>query len=144
MVSNMPPKSKRQRHSRGAKSIRDENSSEYQQTDEEEEEERDVEGMEEDVDEEDDTDFFGKLDVLIMGDLFELLKNKCGSRNLSVLVYMIMRHMGHSWRSIDNFLVNIGRIGVKLLTNKSTSLNLKNSKTRKKLKTQKALRGKKF
>ena len=102
----MPPKSKRQKHSSGAKSIRHENAGEYQYL--HEEEQMDLEDVCKDGPRESDIDLVSKLDVHTIGDLFELLKMSCGSRNLSVLVYMIMRYMGHSWRSTDSFLSDIG------------------------------------
>ena len=102
----MPPKSKRQRHSSAAKSIRDENAGENQHLGNEEQ--MDVEDVYTDDPRECDTDLVNKLDVHTIGDLFELLKMSCGSQNLSVLVYMIMRYMGHSWRSTDSFLTDIG------------------------------------
>ena len=102
----MPPKSKRQRHSSASKSIRDENTGENQHL--RNEEQMDVEDVCKDDPRESDTDLVSKLDVHTIGDLFELLKMSCGSRNLSVLVYMIMRYIGHSWRSTDSFLTDIG------------------------------------
>ena len=113
----MPPKSKRQRHSSAAKSIRDENTGEYQYF--HKEEQMDLEDVYKDGPRESDIDLVSKLDVHTIGDLFKLLKMSCGSWNLSVLVYMIRRYMGHSWRSTDSVL-----IGVKLLTNKRISLYL--------------------
>ena len=101
----MPPKSKRQKHSNAAKSIRDENAGEYQYL--HKEEQMDLEDVYKDGSRESDIDLVSKLDVHTIGDLFELLKMSCSSRNLSVLVYMIMRYMGHSWRSTDSFLADI-------------------------------------
>ena len=50
---------------------------------------------------ENDTDLVSKLGVRTNGDLFELLKMSCGVWNLSVLIHMIMRYVGHSWRSTE-------------------------------------------
>jgi hypothetical protein len=49
-----------------------------------------------------------KLDVHSIGDLFQMCKNECGSRKLSVLVYLILRFSGKTWHYIDDLL---GRIG---------------------------------
>ena len=57
---------------------------------------------------ESDTDLVSKLTVYTIGDLVELLKMSRDSRNLSILVYMIMLYREHSWRSTDSFLTNIG------------------------------------
>ena len=84
----MSPKSKRQRHSSAAKSIRDENTGEYQYL--HNKEQMDLEDVYKDSPRESDIDLVRKLDVHTIGDLFELLKMGCGSRNLSVLVYMIL------------------------------------------------------
>ena len=102
----MPPKSKRQKHSSATKSILAENAGKYQYL--HKEEQMDLEDVYKDDPRESDIDLVNKLDVHTIRDLFELLKMSCGSRNLSVLVYMIMRYMGHSWRSTDSFLTDIG------------------------------------
>ena len=85
----MPPKSKRQKHSSAANSIRDENAGEYQYL--HKEEQLDLEDVYKDDPRESDIDLVSKLDIHTIGDLFELLKMSCGSQNLSVLVYMLMR-----------------------------------------------------
>ena len=102
----MPPKSKRQRYSSAAKSIRDENAGKYQYL--HKEEQMDLKDRYKDGPRESDIDLVSELDLHTIGDLFELLKMGCGSRNLSILVYMITRYMGHSWRSTDSFLTDIG------------------------------------
>ena len=85
----MPPKSKRQRHSSAAKSIRGESSGEYQYL--HKEEQLDLEDVYKDGPRESDIDLVSKLNIHTIGDLYELLKMSFGSRNLSVLVYMIMQ-----------------------------------------------------
>ncbi|CAF3877071.1 unnamed protein product, partial [Rotaria sp. Silwood1] len=57
----------------------------------------------------DDNDgFLKKLDYSILGDLFELCKADCGSRRLSVLLYMLLRITGQSCRFTDDVLEKIG------------------------------------
>ena len=68
----------------------------------------DLEDIYKDGRRESDIDLVSKLDLHTIGDLFELLKTSCGSWNLWIFVYMIMRYMGHSWRSTDSFLTDIG------------------------------------
>ena len=73
-ISNMPPKSKRQRNSSAAKSIRDENAGKYQYL--RREEHMDLEDIYKDGPRESDIDLVSKLDLHTIGDLFELLKNE--------------------------------------------------------------------
>ncbi|CAF0923301.1 unnamed protein product [Didymodactylos carnosus] len=61
----------------------------------------------------DDMTLRDKIDTASIGDLFELCKKECGSRKLTTLVHMIMRHVGHDWRFIDDILRSIGVIDVK-------------------------------
>ena len=56
----------------------------------------------------DQMNFKDKLILPSIGSVFELCKRQCGSRQLSVLVYMVLRHFGHTWRDIDALLHNIG------------------------------------
>jgi hypothetical protein len=56
----------------------------------------------------DEMEFKTKLDVPNISDIFELCKRECGSRKLSVLIYMILRYLGHNWRLIDDILHSIG------------------------------------
>jgi hypothetical protein len=53
-------------------------------------------------------DFKHKLDLPSISDIFELCKRECGSRKLSVLIYMILWHLDHKWRDIDALLHSIG------------------------------------
>ena len=53
-------------------------------------------------------EFRMNLDVASISEIFELCKRECGSRKVSVLIYMILRHLGHSWRQIDDILHSIG------------------------------------
>ena len=43
-----------------------------------------------------------------IGDLFELIKDKVGSKLVTVLIYMILRHFGINWIGCDDFLKKIG------------------------------------
>ena len=52
--------------------------------------------------------FKNKFDVLTINDMFELCKRECGLRKISVLLYMTLRHLGHTWREIDILLSQIG------------------------------------
>ncbi|CAF1539603.1 unnamed protein product, partial [Rotaria sp. Silwood1] len=52
--------------------------------------------------------FLNKSIVNDIGDLFEFCKEKINTRFISVLLYMSLRHFGHSWRDIDAFLRTIG------------------------------------
>ncbi|CAF1389676.1 unnamed protein product [Adineta ricciae] len=56
----------------------------------------------------DDDGFLKKLDYSILGDLFEVCKADCGSRRLSVLVYMLLRITGQNCRFTDHVLEKIG------------------------------------
>jgi len=49
-----------------------------------------------------------KYEISAMADLFDLIRNESGSRKISVLLYMTVRHFGLSWRTINEFLVMIG------------------------------------
>ena len=49
-----------------------------------------------------------KYDMSVMADLFELIRNESGSRKISVLLYMTVRHFGLTWRTIDEFLTVVG------------------------------------
>ena len=53
-------------------------------------------------------DFSSELGFSSIGDLFQLCKGSCGSRKLSVLVYMILRQVGISWRDADTILGQLG------------------------------------
>ncbi|CAF2556502.1 unnamed protein product [Rotaria sp. Silwood2] len=53
-------------------------------------------------------DFLGKLDLPMIGDLFDICKNEWGSRKLTTLLYMILRYLGHQWRIIDDIFRRIG------------------------------------
>ena len=55
----------------------------------------------------DQMDFKDKLDLPSIDDVFELCTRECGSRKLSLLVYMVLRHFGHTWGDIDALLHNI-------------------------------------
>ena len=72
------------------------------------EEQMEVKVIKEENDNSNDTDIIEKIDLEAIGDLFELCKKECGSRKLSMLLYMLMRKLGHSWRSTDEILANIG------------------------------------
>ena len=67
-----------------------------------------------DIKQDDDADltksmkFKNKFDLLIIGDMFELCKRECDLRKISVLLYMTLRHLGHTWRDIEILLRQIG------------------------------------
>ena len=109
----MPKKSKRKSHSDKALSERwSGKSSEELPEVRKEEEFENVVDMEVDDKESDDEggegSFKDKLDLSTIGDLFHMCKRLCGSRKLSVLVYMILRHLGHSWQQVDDLLHTFG------------------------------------
>ena len=72
------------------------------------EEQMEVKVIKEENDNGNDTDIIEKIDLEAIGDLFKLCKKECGSRKLSMLLYMLMRKLGLSWRSTDEILANIG------------------------------------
>ncbi|CAF3376878.1 unnamed protein product, partial [Rotaria sp. Silwood2] len=43
-----------------------------------------------------------------ISDLFSFCKQQINTRFISTLVYMSLRHFGHSWRETDNFMKEIG------------------------------------
>jgi hypothetical protein len=120
----MPQKSKKQSKTQAARSSRldgegeserqDEGSSSSEEEEEEEEvaSTMDIDYVEEEEDEGEGEDgekiFKYKLDLSMIGDLFEMCKSSCGSRNLSVLIYTILRHLDLTWRRTDDLLRSIG------------------------------------
>lgn len=46
-------------------------------------------------------------------DIFSFCKEQVNTRFLSVLIYMSLRHLNHSWREVDSFLSNIGAMTAK-------------------------------
>ena len=40
--------------------------------------------------------------------MFQLCKTACGSRKVSVLLYMLLRYLGHKWTQIDDLFQAIG------------------------------------
>ncbi len=57
-----------------------------------------------------------------IGDLFCFCKNQINTRFISVLMYMSLRHFGHSWRDVDSFLTAIGGMTAKTAHKWSTVL----------------------
>ena len=55
-------------------------------------------------------DFSKKLIMDDINDLFSFCKQNLDTRYLSVLLYISLRHFGHSWRNIASFLLRIGGI----------------------------------
>lgn len=53
-------------------------------------------------------DLFEKIDPQTIGDLFELCRHGCGSRKLTTLLYMLLRHLDFPWRLIDDVFRKIG------------------------------------
>ncbi|CAF1444407.1 unnamed protein product [Rotaria sordida] len=118
----MPPKSRRQAHAQAA-ALRRHHSQDHLLSFEKEydsitpmdiEDGEQEDGKQEDGEQEEDDDvadgmdFKDKMDLPSIGDVFELCKRGCGSRKLSVLLYMVLRHFGHTWRAIDALLHDIG------------------------------------
>ncbi|CAF0994756.1 unnamed protein product [Didymodactylos carnosus] len=105
----MPKSTKRKSQSLSARAsassskIRKEDEEEDIEYSEEELEEVELDTMsvlekEDDEDEEfipdtQDISFKEKIDISTIADLFELCKNQSGSRNLSVLIYTLLRHL---------------------------------------------------
>ena len=56
----------------------------------------------------DQDEFLEKLDLATISDIFQLRKDEYGSRKLTMLLYMILRHFGYKWQVIDGFLQQIG------------------------------------
>ena len=54
-----------------------------------------------------DNDFLENLDLPTICDLFGFCKNEYGSRKLTTLLYMILRYLGHHWRTIDDIFRQI-------------------------------------
>ncbi|CAF2110681.1 unnamed protein product [Rotaria magnacalcarata] len=48
-----------------------------------------------------------------IGDLFEICKTECNSRNPSVLVYMTLQHLNANWRNCEEFMDNVGCVTIK-------------------------------
>ena len=115
-VSNIPRKSRRKIQAQSAVLRR------HESQDEELSDDEAYSGViHMDIEQDDDADrtksmkFKNKFDVLTIGDMFELCKRKCGLRKVSVLLYMTLRHLGHTWRDIDIFLSQIGSNSCRVL-----------------------------
>ena len=52
-----------------------------------------------------------KINILDIGDLFEIVKNQTSTRSLSVLIYLSSTYFGVSCRKTDLFLRQIGSFG---------------------------------
>ncbi|CAF4141033.1 unnamed protein product, partial [Rotaria sp. Silwood2] len=112
----MPPKSRRQAHAQAAALGRHHSQDHLLSFEKEydsitpmdiEDGKQEYGEQEEDDDVADGMDFKDKMDLPSIGDVFELCKRGCGSRKLSVLLYMVLRHFGHTWRAIDALLHDI-------------------------------------
>ncbi|CAF4206429.1 unnamed protein product [Rotaria sp. Silwood2] len=105
----MPPKSRRQLHAQAA-ALRRHESQDEELSDEEAYGEVIHMNLEEDDDDDltNSMNFKNKFDLLSIADMFELCKRECGLRKISVLLYMILRNLGHTWRDIDTLLHQIG------------------------------------
>ena len=57
-------------------------------------------------------DFTNQTMLDNIGDLFALCKEEYGSKNMSVLIYMVLRHFNLSWRDTEEFLKNIGAMSI--------------------------------
>ena len=56
----------------------------------------------------DESDFTDKLNIPMVGDLFQLCKTAYGSRKMSVLLYILYRYLGHTWTQIDDLFQSVG------------------------------------
>ncbi|CAF1419810.1 unnamed protein product [Rotaria sordida] len=54
--------------------------------------------------------FKDKVTLHEISDIFELCKNKCNSKFISVLIYMTLRYFDITWRDCDIFLKEIGAL----------------------------------
>lgn len=61
----------------------------------------------------DDLDFRHECIIDEIRDVFSFCKEQVNNRFLSVLLYMSLRHLNHSWREIDSFLSKIGGMTAK-------------------------------
>ncbi|CAF5015547.1 unnamed protein product, partial [Rotaria sp. Silwood1] len=52
--------------------------------------------------------FGEKLLLTDIGDLAEMCKSKCGTKYLSTLLYMTLRHFDIKWEQVDGYLKKIG------------------------------------
>ena len=52
----------------------------------------------------------GNIDVLDIGDLFEIVKNPTSIRSLLILVYLSLTYFGVSWGRVDIFLKQLGAL----------------------------------
>ena len=52
--------------------------------------------------------FLEKLDLATISDIFQLCKDEYGSRKLTMLLCMILRHFGYQWQIVDDFLQQTG------------------------------------
>jgi hypothetical protein len=57
-------------------------------------------------------DFTNKSMLDNVGDLFGLCKEEYGSKNVSVLIYMVLRHLNIPWRDTEEFLKNIDAMSI--------------------------------
>lgn len=60
----------------------------------------------------DDIDFLQKSILDDIGDLFSFCKQQINTRFISVLLYITLRHFGHSWRQISSFMGAVGGMTV--------------------------------
>ncbi|UJR19044.1 hypothetical protein I4U23_022175 [Adineta vaga] len=57
--------------------------------------------------------FIDKLKVDDIGDIFELIKDKIGSKLVTVLLYMTLRYFDINWLKCDDFFKKIGALTTK-------------------------------
>ena len=57
---------------------------------------------------EEDADLLEKVDLLVIGILFEMCNGDCGSRKLSLLIYLLLRIFGQIWRYTDEPIHQVG------------------------------------
>jgi len=63
-----------------------------------------------------------KINILDIGNLFEVIKQQTSLRSLSTLVYLSLMYFRISWREIDSFLKDIGALTAKTCNKWSTDL----------------------
>jgi hypothetical protein len=105
----MPRKSKRQLHySKTPSGEWTDRDKRQKSVDEEEKSEIIMEADVRDEESGDESRFIDKLDLPTIADLFQLCKSACGSRKMSVLLYMLLRYLDHNWKQIDDLFQTIG------------------------------------
>ncbi|CAF1924432.1 unnamed protein product [Rotaria magnacalcarata] len=61
----------------------------------------------------DDINFSNGFVLNDISDLFTFCEEQINTRFISVLIYMSLRHLSHTWRDVDSFLTSIGGTTIK-------------------------------